>query len=198
MKHLKNLISFAIFISLLSVKGFLFASDTGFKDPTANAAGSPAGFFNPTDAYSSNDIYAEEITEGNNHIFSTFVFSIPAGATINGVEVALEILADGEFIQNGDRARVDVYISEDGGSGWSAAKTAYYDLWTETIEYLGGSADPWGLTLEDTSFSDANFRVKVLPHTFYGAVNIVYVDWVGVKVYYTPLPGGARRVIVVQ
>ena len=65
------------------------AASQGFNDPTANAARSGPAVITPDNAHVSNDAYAEFLDTAE-HDYKTYTFTIPAGATIDGVEVRAE------------------------------------------------------------------------------------------------------------
>ena len=77
-----------IYSNLIREPGKVRADDTGLKSPTATA--SPNSWTNPSDAFSSNNTYASESTNNDSQGYRDFGFSVPGGATINGIEVTLE------------------------------------------------------------------------------------------------------------
>ncbi len=170
--------------------------DTGFANPSANSqdsGGDGNGFqTNPTRAYSDNASFAVDTDSGNGiginctgadkdkHRFYNYGFSLPSGATINGVEVRLDAKAD---LTTGSPF-ICVQLSWDGGTTWTAAKSTAQLTTNEVTYILGGPADNWGRTWNDTNFSNTNFRVRVINV----ASNIsrdFSLDWVPVKVYYS-------------
>ncbi len=168
-----------------------------FNSPSSNSAvttnaGDNNGFqSNPQRAYDNDDSFALDTNSGSNtgtnctgndkdkHRYYNYGFSIPAGATINGIEANLVAKVDSVT----GAPKMCVQISWDGGSTWTAAK-ATSNLTTSSGTYkLGGSADTWGRAWSNTNFSDANFRVRIINV----ASNIsrdFSLDWVGVKIYY--------------
>ncbi len=67
----------------------LFAAEAGFNSPTAKD-GAHDDWSNADNAFSSNNSYSTESTEGDDQSFENFGFSIPTGSTINGIEMTVE------------------------------------------------------------------------------------------------------------
>ncbi len=70
-----------------------YAADTTSKSPTSSSV-SPSEWTSPSNAYSSDNAYStasdDDGASRDDQRYSSFGFSVPAGATINGIEVALE------------------------------------------------------------------------------------------------------------
>lgn len=149
----------------------------------------PAAFLNPTNAYSSNDSYATDQKINDYQVYYNFTdlySTIPAGATIKGIYVGVEAIVTGSAGVDGDRIDVNLSISINAGSSYSTAKTqSFYLADIETVKVSGDSTDKWGLTLVKDSFSDANFRVKILFKTLTGSSETFNLDHLKVKVDYT-------------
>lgn len=168
-----------------------------YNSPSANAAetsnaGDNNGFQgSPTSAYSSNGSYATDTNSGSGtgtsctgtdkdkHRFYNYDFSIPSGATINGIEISLTGRAD----SNSNSPMFCVQLSWDGGTTWTTAKSTSTLSTTNTSYTLGGSADTWGRTWSDTNFSNANFRVRVI-NVSSSTSRDFSLDWVGAKIHY--------------
>jgi len=173
----------------------LGSSDTGFKSPTADVADSTGdgdGFqTNPTNAYADDGAFAQDKDSGTDggscgdatrdaHIFYDYGFGIPAGASIEGIEVRLDAKVDKAL----NSAALCAQLSWDGGATWTAAQNTAELAKSEATYLLGGATDTWGRSWSDAELSDANFRLRV------GTVaNAAYrdysLDWAAVKVYYT-------------
>jgi len=175
-------------------------TDTGFRDCSANAAvttgsGDNNGFqTNPANACGDGGGYAEDTNSGTNtdtpcnstgkdrHLFYDYVFSIPAGSIINGIEVRLDAWIDGG---SSPARRMCVELSWDGGSTWTVAQTTPTLTTSELNLILGSASDDWGRTWASTDFSVASFRVRitnVAPNTS----RDFRLDWAPVQVTYTP------------
>lgn len=156
--------------------------DTGLKSPTAtgedhNQWGSGSS------AFSSNNDYAVEITLNQEQDYYNFSFSIPAGATIDGIEVKAEV-KDVDCTS----CIIGVELSWDGGPTYTTSGYDTGELTTseDVIYTLGGATDKWGRIWADTEFSDANFRLRINADSLGGgefpAINL---DHIQAKVYYT-------------
>jgi len=160
--------------------------DTGYKFPTTN--GNPYNdWVNPTNAYSNNSIYATYPWGTNafhpnygEHTFKTFGFSIPAGATINGIEVTVRGYSD----YTSNAARVTLF-GIGGGTGTQISKTmpsSNGDI------VFGGDTSLWGKTWTANDFLDANFGTHIVAFVGSSAGKTMWIDSASIKVYYTPLP----------
>lgn len=174
--------------------------NTGYLSPTSNAAdsgGDGNGFdSNPTRAYSQNNSFAVDNNSGNGngtnctgadkdkHRFYNYGFSLPSGATINGISVRLDAKVDN---QTGSPFMC-VQMSWDGGTTWTSAKSTSTLNTTVATYYLGSSSDTWGRTWNDTNFANSNFRVRVIDVAS-NTSRAFSLDWVAINVYYSG--GGA-------
>jgi len=126
------------------------------------------------------------IRDGQAPICSNFSsLSIPAGATIDGIEVLLEGRA---LDANHDTAVGDwIYVSNDGGSSWSTARSITTGSWllygggTNALEEAGGASELWGESWNATTA--AAIQVKMAWSTNDG--DAVFLDYVKVRITYT-------------
>jgi len=153
-------------------------ADTGFKSPTASTTG---GWTSLSNCYSSNNTYATTTsTTFINGTVSTFAFGVPANAIIDGIEVTAEFSA--QF--GGVVATIQLSVSGNGGSSYTATKSDTVSGSTDTTRTYGGATDLWG----ESSFSeygtqDGNFYVKVEGKT--GSFGLqCRLDHLQVKIYY--------------
>jgi len=190
-----------------------FNSPSADSPETTNAGDNNGYESSPTNAYINDGSFATDTNSGTNtnlnctdtgkdrHRFYNYDFSIPTGATINGIEADLVAKADSTT----GTPRICVQLSWDGGTTWTAAKTSN-NLTTSSATYvLGGAADNWGRTWNDANFSNTNFRVRIIDVSGNNSRDFS-LDWVGVKVYYNgissmandqePFGYGARSVVV--
>jgi len=114
---------------------------------------------------------------------SDFTFGISSGATIDGIEVAIEANESSSF---GD-IDLDVALSWNDGSSFTSTKTATVDGTSDSTYTLGGATDTWGRTWSDSELADGTFRVQFDKQSSTDSLNI---DHVQVKVYYTTSGGG--------
>ncbi len=178
------------------------ANLAGFNSPSAQAAvtsgsGDNNGYqTNPSNAFSADETFAVDTNSGatNNsdcsgtgvdrHIFSSYNLSVPAGATINGLELRQDLkvnsLADSPF--------TCIQLSWDGGTTWTSIKQTSLTSTNLTPYYFGSATDTWGRTWNSSDFSNANFRVRVANADTdnSGSTTDFSLDWIPVRVYYTP------------
>jgi len=176
------------------------AINTGFLSPSAQAAvttgsGDNNGFqTNPTNAFANDGAFAEDTnsstgapdtcasTSKDRHRFYNYGFTIPAGSSINGIEVRLDAWADSTV----GSPFMCVELSWDGGTTWTAVPKTTSTLGSsEATFFLGSASDTWDRTWSDTEFSNANFRVRVT-NVSTNAQRDFRLDWVPVQVTYTP------------
>lgn len=153
-------------------------ADTGWKSPTATGA-VYNDFTNPTYAYSSNDQYATRLMADGSTFrqsYSGFAFGVPAGATINGIEMSIEGKASSQislyhwvYCKNLDQ--IGTYV------------LTYHT--TEDTQQIGGASLKWGKTWVADDFSDENFYMffETDPDGTDGIT--LSIDHIQVKVYYT-------------
>jgi len=161
------------------------AGSTTFADPTAEAAdtgGDNDGYeLNPVNAFADGGSFASNINgDGDRHRFYDYGYSINNACTISGIEVRLDWWID----STGGNNSMDVELSWDGGSSWTAAKTDPDETTTEHTVILGSSTDTWGRTWSVSDFTNANFRVRVTMNGVGG--RNYFLDWIPVNVHYAP------------
>jgi len=137
------------------------------------------------DGFLSDDGTVSRIRDGQGPICSNFSsLSIPAGATIDGIEVLLEGTA---IDVNHDTAVGDwIHVSNDGGSSWSTAQSITTGPWiayggVDTLELAGGTSELWGESWNATTA--AAIQVKMEWSTSDG--DAVFLDYVSVRITYT-------------
>jgi hypothetical protein len=174
-------------------------SQTGYLDCSANAAVTTSSGDNngyettPGNACANDASSASDASSGtgtsssctstakDRHLFYNYGLSIPAGAAISGIEVRTDAWASSTT--NSPHLCVD--LSWDGGTTWTAAKTAANLTTAETTIILGTSSDNWGRTWTDAEFSNANFRVRITDVAG-STARTFNLDWVAVQVTYSP------------
>ena len=188
----------AVFTSQANVTGNTFttaacfpSNDTGFLDPTAEAAdsgGDGDGFeTTPTNAFADGgtdpNYKAENINgAGDRHRYYNYGVSIDSSCVIAGIEVRLDWWIDS--VQGENIMKIE--LSWNGGTSWTAAKQDGVETTTEHTAVLGGSGDTWGRAWLVSELSDANFRVRVTSVDDTQPSRDFFLDWVPVKVYYGP------------
>ena len=168
-------------------------SDTGWVSPGTMADDDAVGtvtWSDPDNAKASDDSYAAAFSYGGEYSHylkaTNFGFSIPSGATIDGILVEIQKWSSGMGIDENIKI-----VKSDGSIG--SENKASEDSWTDTdsgtIPYksYGASDDDWSETWAYTDINDSDFGV-VLSVNLQGYGNS-YIDHIRIKVYYTE--GGA-------
>jgi thermitase len=169
--------------------------DTGLRGPTANAAaggGDGNGFqLNPANAHTNDGSFAVDANSGSGtstsctssskdkHVFRDYAFSIPSGSTIKGIEVRLDARVD----STSGSPRICAQLSWNGGSSWTAAKSTATLGVAEGTHVLGGATNTWERTWAVADFSNANFRVRVIPVSSSTSRDFS-LEWVAVRVHH--------------
>lgn len=174
-------------------------ADTTFMSCSANAAvvsgsGDNNGFqTTPGNACADGGGNADDVDSGTNttvtcsdagkdrHLVYNYGLSVPAGATIHGIEVQLDAWADAVA----GAPFMCVELSWNGGTSWTAAKSTGPLGTVEATHMRGAAGDNWGRTWTNTEFSNANFRVRITDVAS-NAARDFRLDWVRVKVSYVP------------
>lgn len=122
---------------------------------------------------------------------TNFGFSVPSGATINGVTVAIERSAASGNVQD-DTVQL---IKGGTASGTNKADTAtnWPAAGSEASVNYGGVADLWSLTLTDTDVNASNFGVRIAAKTASTGTNIAQIDLVTITITYTAAAVSTRR-----
>src|SRR4051794_6708512 len=151
-----------------------------------------AAWSNLTNGTTSNDswITATPATNATTQYLeaTNFGFTVPAGATINGVTVKIERSESGSA---GDVHDASVKLVK--GStvvGNDKANTALeWDAGTDGVATYGSSTDLWGTTLTDSDVNSASFGVAIAAKQL-ATAQFVRVDTVTITISYTT-GGGA-------
>jgi len=151
-------------------------TNTGLLAPNANApvtgsAGDNNGFqTTPANAYVSDGLFAVDTNSGNNtntactntgkdkHNYYNYNFNLPAGATIQGIEVQLTAKVNSTT----SSPKMCVQLSWDGGTTWTTTQSTATLSTTNATYTLGGTANTWGRTWTVGDLSNTNFRVRII------------------------------------
>ncbi len=156
---------------------------------TQSAIAGGQNWSNPGQAAVSDNAYASVgMNDGQYSDYLTcsgFGFSLPAGATINGITVNVERQASNDNSVNDYRVRLlkgGVVQSGDRATG------TYYTP-NDLIEAHGGATDLWAGTWTAADINASNFGVAFASHKpgDAGQVRTAYVDAIQVSIDYTPL-----------
>jgi hypothetical protein len=162
------------------------ASQTKSPGTMADVTGDGSyAWSNPNNAKVSDDIYTagQSSSTDPSHLLkaTNFEFSIPSGATINGILVEIEAYKYRTVSFN------LIKIIKADGSFSTTNKTATIST-TEAYIPLGSSSDLWGETWDNTKINDIDFGVVV---QVAGSGGTAYIDHIRITVYYDahfPLP----------
>ena len=121
------------------------ADTTGWLSPTANVND---GWDHPSWAYASDDSRARANEYDDVVLYLQFGSSIPAGATIDGIEVRVEGYTTGQ-------RQAAVSLSWNGGTSFTSGSNGIrttnvnfqaFSPWDDSLSTLGGSTTNWGRT----------------------------------------------------
>lgn len=147
----------------------------------ANASINTNNWTNPSNAGASDNAYATLAADGNPGRLDGYNlgFAIPAGSSIDGIVVEVEI----KISTGSDWLDANLAADLPGGSGFAWMKSASYDT-TEGYKTFGSSSDTWGRAWTAAEINSSNFGAFVKPEAASGTVS---VDHIRVTVYYTDL-----------
>lgn len=197
---ISKVVSVATAISMIVVvfgpiaPSIAFAADTGLVSPTATHLPNEWDVNTVANVQSSNDVYASDNDQfDDTQGYASFNFpTIPAGSTINGIEVRLEARST-----DPSGCSINASLSWNNGSSYTSDKSASITN-VDGVDTLGSASDDWSNshTWVPADFTNANFVLR-LEHTSGSgscANNaVISVDHIQAKVYYTeaePTVGG--------
>lgn len=125
-------------------------------------------------------------------VLRNFAFSVPAGATINGIEVNIELSPS----NIADTASARAALSHNAGTNYTSfsSEVTVSGTTTDQSRTMGGPADTWGRTWTASEINDTtNFYVKLDAKNSTGGARNSRVDILQVKVYYTEAGAGAKK-----
>ena len=160
----------------------------GPNSPNAATSSGGTAFwsFSPTHVKTSNNSYATislaDVDECGELRATDFGFTIPAGATIDGIIVDVERNGGTDVIDYCKLMKGGVtQITEKGGSALSG---------TDTIQSFGGASDLWSNTWSYSDINASNFGVAYIVVTTNMVSADANVDHITVTVHYTASTGG--------
>ena len=157
-------------------------ADTGFKTAATEISDSWTSNMSPaTLATSDNSRALATNTSYLGAVVEDFTFGIPAGSTVDGIEIAAEFSASFAGVV----ASLELSLSWDNGSNFTAVKEDTVTGNTDTTKTFGGATDTWGRAWSpDTEMVDGTFQVKVRGKAG-TAGQSCRLDYMAIKVYYT-------------
>lgn len=163
---------------------------TGY-DP--NGWSSPNNIFTENATTSDTNNIGQQNYDGSDNLKATnFGFSIPSGATIDGIIVEVKKKASSSSPLNNIQDEKVYLVKANAVVGSNKADTVTY--WPTTLTYAtyGTSSDLWGTTWTDSQINASDFGVS-LTADIYGNgkyTPIGYIDHIRITVYYTSGGGG--------
>ena len=183
---------------MLSGAWIVFALDTGATSPGTTVDDATVGsvtWSNPNNSQASDNAYASlSIDAATSHYLkaTNFGFSIPDGATIDGILVEIERHMAGTDILDSDvkivKADGTIGTTDKASvTGWVTTLNTYYSY--------GSSSDLWGETWTAANINDADFGVVL---SVSSAINFsdAFVDHIRITVYYTEAVTTTTEVVI--
>lgn len=168
----------------------------GPNSPGTTTSDSSAGgtaWTNPTNVTSSNNVRATiavlGVAASSEYLKVTnFGFSIPSGATIDGIVVDAEV-SDSLFLVNTTTIKLvkggtisGTNRASDSSGGWSS---------TESYKTYGSSSQLWGLSWTDSDINDSTFGAAIICSNPSGkSTASPAIDHIRITVHYTTGGGG--------
>ena len=196
---MKKLIITILILLGLGFAVWVFGTTQGANSPGTVASDNATGtiaWVNPTNATSSDNVYAVATNSGGSNSPShylkatNFGFSIPAGATIDGILVEIEKKSQSAFCKD-----INVLIIKSDGSLGTENKADIINNWStsDTYKSYGSSSDLWSETWTLADINDADFGVVI-------SANIIgfttsSIDHIRITITYTEaVAGGGQKV----
>ena len=166
------------------------ASVTRSAGTGANGSGGGStNWTNPGNVTASDNSYATFFAQFDGDISkdldcTNFGFSIPAGSTINGIEVHIERYGT-------DITDISINLLNGDGAGGESQDRSTGASWssTDTVDSFGGSTDTWGETWSVSDVNSSNFGVRIQCQDNSGGfpptVGSAQIDHVEITVHYT-------------
>ncbi len=117
----------------------------------------------------------------DNHQYTNHGFIVPGSNTVQGIVIKLELSG------TTGAGTVDVQLSWDGGTSWTATKSTATLGTSDVVYTLGAPSDLWGRSWSVGEFSNANFAVRVIGNP---SSNTVRLDAIQARVYHIAGGGG--------
>ncbi len=170
------------FAGVVAFPSLASALDTGFKSPTADDAFN-SEWASEANAYASDNVYTTPAFEGADQSYESFNFGVPSGATITGIQVAVEG-------KSTDTSGCSIYAEM-----WSTSDNEHTNTksaaltGSDSVVTMGADLDLWSSTWTDTDFSNGSFHIDLYHDNTSGSScdngATVSIDHIQVKVFYT-------------
>jgi hypothetical protein len=170
-------------------------SDTGWVSPGTVASDSTIGDFSwesPSNAKASDNSNAVANPATSNAEYDSeylkatnFGFSIPTGATIDGIEAEIEMTCSYDFGAQPTENEIKIVKSNGSIGATNRATGAGIPAPEASVSY-GGSSDLWGETWSVSDINDSDFGIVFSGTTYSDPFGQgLNVDHIQIKVYYT-------------
>lgn len=173
----------------VTISAAVVTSQTGNPTVCANVGGIGSVAWGSTgNAVSSNNSYATATVDGTTTNWLrclNYSFSIPAGATILGIEVNVERRSN--RTQNGGSQDAGMRLVKAGAIQATDRSSGTTYTTGDVVETHGGAADLWGTTWTPAEINAANFGAAfaATKPSGGGAAHMVSVDFMSITVYYS-------------
>ena len=127
--------------------------------------------------------YKSSTSNGLKGTMTGNLFSIPTGATIDGIEVRAEIYAEFASVMTDATIRV-LKAGTATGSDYGRGPSVFWPT-GRTVVLWGGTGDKWGTTWDDTDINDADFGARIQNANPSSTRCTGYCDYIEITVYYT-------------
>lgn len=158
--------------------------------PAARPASTASGWTSSTNIFTSNNGYATNSTAANadGAVLSAtgFGFSIPATATIRGVQVTIERKA----ASSNTLKDAAVYLLKAGAQTGTNHNGSSFWTTSDVNATYGTTSDLWGTTLTPADVNASNFGVKLVAHNYGASAVVASADYVSITVTYRTAVAG--------
>lgn len=117
---------------------------------------------------------------------TNFGFSLPAGATIDGIKVEIE--RESSQADSIKDIRVQLLDADGNLVGDNNADTETEWPTSMTVKSYGGAVDTWNATPTKEMVEDADFGVVLSIYNYFFMATIPRVDFIRITIYYAPTP----------
>ena len=165
--------------------------DTGWQFPTgmSQLAENSNDWTGETNINVDDGTYARsdvELLEASCTLRATFSLTVPAGATILGVEVRYEVKKQDPSVYTGYLTQLTKAGTPQGDNKYDNGNIPN----TDTLYTKGGAADLWNVSLSQSDFSADNIGVDLRFYNTGVDYGFVYVDYVQMRVTYSEVTLG--------
>jgi hypothetical protein len=157
-------------------------ANTGLKSPIAVLGNPNNQFTNPTRAYASDNSYTTDTVNGHLQGYTTFTMGVPAGATVVGIDTAVEAKST-----DNNGCQMGIEVAPDGLTFTTTGNVTTLGT-SDSVYTLGGPTVTWGRAWSLAEVNGVNFAVRLKdidPGTSCTNGSTLSVDQVQARVYYS-------------